>query len=192
MWYIPLSRVDFILCLTNDYIAFSVFCSTYTVWNFQNYACYFFIWPNHKYILEQFLIIFEFLSTQWYYLIQFNSIFKMNNPLWTINRHFLHMYALVLFLHLICSNWPNWTPKLRWWRWISNFLPASYKNNFKIQVQTLPVCDIRSIFSTSESLGANHLLRNFLISIYLLRYKLDRCGLLVPGVCQCVTSYEVL
>ena len=118
-WVVSISSFVWLMII----LRFQFFCSIYTVWNFQNYACYFFIWPNHKYILEQFLIIID-SSLLWIY---FDAIFIMNNPLWTINRHFLHMYALVLFLHLICSNWPNWTPKLRWWWWISNFLPASYK-----------------------------------------------------------------
>ena len=135
-------------------LRFQFFCSIYTVWNFENYACYFVIWPNHKYILPGAISNYHWFQSSLNLfrrdgIIWFNSLLIVNNPLWTINRHFLHMCALVLFLHLICSNWPNWTPKLHWWWWISNFLPTSYKNNFKFQLCTLPVYNRN--FSSSES-----------------------------------------
>ena len=153
VWYIPLSRVDFILCLTNDYIAFSVFLLNLHGVKFSKLCMLFLhltkpqVYPgaiSNYHWFQSSLNLFRRDGIIW-----FNSLLIMNNPLWTINRHFLHMCALVLFLHLICSNWPNWTPKLHWWWWISNFLPTSYKNNFKIQLCTLPVYNRN--FSSSES-----------------------------------------
>ena len=61
-WVVSISSFVWLMII----LRFQFFCSIYTVWNFQSYACYFFIWPNHKYILEQFLIIID-SSLLWIY-----------------------------------------------------------------------------------------------------------------------------
>lgn len=92
VWYIPLSRVDFILCLTNDYIAFSVFLLNLHGVKFSKLCMLFLhltkpqVYPgaiSNYHWFQSSLNLFRRDGIIW-----FNSILIMNNPLWTINRHF--------------------------------------------------------------------------------------------------------
>ena len=92
VWYIPLSRVDFILCLTNDYIAFSVFLLNLHGVKFSK-LCMLFLHLTKPQVYPGAISNYHWFQSSlnlfWRDgIIWFNSLLIMNNPLWTINRHF--------------------------------------------------------------------------------------------------------
>ena len=97
-WVVSISSFVWLMII----LRFQFFCSIYTVWNFENYACYFVIWPNHKYILPGAISNYHWFQSSLNLfrrdgIIWFNSLLIVNNPPWTINRHFF-----CICVHLFC------------------------------------------------------------------------------------------